>query len=106
MGTAAYNRGTRKLVRDTDHIIASMNKAVRTLPLFFTASVLADSECYVDMPGFSHHGEVRNGKRTIYFFAQNRTEAARHLNLVGIGYPCDLSEGRSGFSVLLPRCHV
>jgi hypothetical protein len=67
--------------------------------LLFTARISAGNERCVDLPGFSHWGQPRQyGEelvRTIYFFAPNRTQAARDLGTYGVvGGPCELSEGR------------
>lgn len=76
----------------------------------FTATIDANNEACVNLPGFSHWGQPRRHGartglvRTIHFFAKHRTEAARQLgSIVGIFGPCDLSEGRRCDALLPSR---
>lgn len=66
----------------------------------FTAVVRNQSDSCVNLPGFSHrvkrfNAAYRREEQTVLFFARNRSDAAKQLgSVLGINYPCDLSEGK------------
>jgi hypothetical protein len=66
--------------------------------LLFTADIPAHRITAVDMPGFSHWADSRprdnQPMKTVYFFAPNRSDAARQLNAIGQNTPCNLTDGR------------
>ena len=75
--------------------------------LLFTCSIrITQAEEAVSMPGLSHLGEwvkkavlwppFEEWYQTAYFFARNRTQAAKQLERAGINDVRNLSEGKRG----------